>query len=146
MNLTPHFTLEELTHSDVAVRKGIDNTPNVDVIENLRSLALALEQVRELLGVPMYVSSGYRSLRTNAAVGGASTSAHVQGLAADFTAPAFGTPIAVCEAISESGIGFDQLIYEGAWVHLSVDPRHRQQVLTARFAGGRVSYLPGLVA
>jgi zinc D-Ala-D-Ala carboxypeptidase len=144
MRLTEHFMLEELTRSEIAVRKGLDNTPTEDVIQNLNILAGALERVRDLLGGPIHISSAYRSPKVNSAVGGSKTSAHLEGLAADFTCPAFGTPKEICIEIAASGLAFDQLIYEGSWVHLSVDPRYRQQTLTATFSSGRATYSPGL--
>lgn len=144
MNLSDHFTLEELVHSDVAARRGIDNTPPADVLPHLSTLAQALEKVRKVLGAPMIVSSGYRSPTVNRAVGGSSVSAHCLGYAADFIAPAFGTPQEVARAIKGAGIAFDQLIYEGTWVHLSVDPRNRGQVLTAHFDGGPATYTEGI--
>lgn len=144
MNLTEHFTLEELTRSDTALRKGLDNTPGAAVIANLTLLAATLEQIRTLLGCPIWVSSGYRSLEVNASVGGSKTSAHCDGFSADFTAPEFGPPREVAQVIKNSEIPFDQLIYEGTWVHISIDPRLRGQVLTAHFAQGKVTYTAGI--
>lgn len=132
--LSEHFSLAELTFSATAARLGIVNVPNSQIVERLRRLASALEQVRDLLGHPIHVTSGYRSVALNAHVPGSSdTSAHTLGWAADFQCPGFGPPREVCEAISRSSLGFDQLIYEyAAWTHLSVDPRRRRQVLTKR--------------
>jgi len=142
--MSPNFTLAELTHSDAAVRRGLDNSPDDEAIANLRKLAATLEEVRSLLGVPIVISSGYRAPAVNKAVGGSSTSAHCRGLAADFIAPGFGTPQEVARAIRDSGIKFDQLIYEGTWVHLSIDPKMRRQVLTAHFNGGPATYTAGI--
>lgn len=142
--LSEHFTLQELTSSDVALRKGIDNTPPEDVVSNLTELALALEQVRELLGCPMHINSGYRSPKLNAAVGGSSTSAHMTGQAADFVAPDFGTPQQIAHHIAASAIPFDQLIFEGTWVHFGIRGDMRRQVLTAHFSGGKVTYTQGI--
>ena len=131
--LSPHFTLGELTRSATAQARGIDNTPTPQHVTNLRHLAATLEKVRALLGHPVLISSGYRSPELNAAVGGSSTSDHANGLAADLTCPKFGTAEAVCVAIMDSGIAFDQLIFEqGAtdWVHLGIGPRMRRQVLS----------------
>lgn len=144
MNLSPHFTLEELTHSELAVRRGIDNTPPSDVLPRLALLAQLLEQVRAALGCPMMISSGYRSPAVNRAVGGSAMSAHCTGLAADFIAPAFGAPQEVAHAILASAIEFDQLIHEGTWVHISFDARKRGQVLTAHFNGGPATYTEGI--
>ena len=147
MNLTDHFTLERLTHSDYAVRNNIDNTPNADQIENLKTLAQTLERVQKLLGGEIHVNSGYRCLKLNAALKGSQNppSAHLEGYAADFTCPSFGTPLEICTAISKNRIPFDQLILEfGAWTHISVNPRMRQEVLTAHFTNGKVTYTQGL--
>lgn len=147
MNLSPHFTLEELVASQTAVRRSIDNTPTPAVVTNLIRLAALLERVRSLVGKPIAVSSGYRSPTLNSWVGGASNppSAHTLGLAADINCPGM-TPRALAEMIRDSDIGFDQLIYEGTWVHIGLaaaDLRH--QVLTANFSGGRVSYSRGIL-
>lgn len=144
MNLTENFTLEELTTSEIAVRKGIDNTPPQDVVANLAELAGVLEQVRSLLGVPMHINSAYRSPKVNAVVGGSSTSAHMTGQAADFVAPQFGTPQSIAKAIQASDILYDQLIFEGTWVHLGIRGDMRRQVLTAHFEGGKATYSQGI--
>lgn len=144
MNLSTHFTLAELTASQTAVRRGINNKPPEDVVKNLEHLALGLEGVRMLLGCPLIISSGYRSPELNTAVGGARDSQHKLGLAADFIAPGFGSPIQVARAISASGLKFDQLICEGNWCHVSFTATPRRQVLTATFKDGRVYYSPGL--
>lgn len=146
MQLSKNFTLEELTLSQEAVRKGLDNTPDHDTMENLRVLASGLETVRGALGnVPILVSSGYRSPKVNAAVGGSRGSQHLSGLAADFTAPKFGTPKEICLEIVASGIDFDQLIHEGSWVHISFGPGMRRSILTASFKGGKATYTQGIV-
>lgn len=148
MSLTIHFTLEELTHSQTADRRGIDNVPSDDIVENLTRLAHTLERVRVVLGSrPMTVSSGYRSPDLNRAVGGARNSAHLYGLAADFICPGYGMPGQICKAIAASNIDFDQLIQEGTWVHLGLaqpGQKNRRQVLTAKFSNGVASYQEGL--
>lgn len=148
--LTANFWLSELLHSDTATRLGIDNRPNSMALANLRNvLAPGLQRIRDLLGKPVLVSSGYRSAGLNVAVGGSGTSQHCFGQAADFTSPDYGEPKRVCMAIRDEArrIAFDQLIWEGRWVHVSfaapgVPPRH--QVLTAQFNGGRAVYSQGL--
>ena len=145
MRLTDHFTLEELTFSEFATRRGIDNRPSDTVLPRLRLLAEGLERVRALLGVPMRISSGYRCGPLNHAIGGAANSAHVTGLAADFIAPAFGSPRQVALAIADSAIEFDQVIHEGRWVHVSFAPAMRRMDLTATFVNGRPYYTPGIV-
>lgn len=145
MNLSEHFTLEELIHSDLAVRKGLDNTPDAEVVESLKLLASYLEQIRALLKVPIIITSGYRSLKVNVAVGGQQYSAHTRGEAADFIAPQFGTPKEIAMTIIHSDlIKFDQLIVEGTWVHFAVNTLMRGQVLTAHFAGGKATYSNGI--
>lgn len=144
MNLSEHFTLDEFTHSDIAIRKGLDNSPPADITANLTELADHLEKVRDLLGVPLHVNSAYRSPKVNAAVGGSSTSAHMTGQAVDFTAPTFGTPQEIAIEIAASDIQFDQLIYEGTWVHFSIRGDMRRQILTAHFNGGKATYTAGI--
>jgi zinc D-Ala-D-Ala carboxypeptidase len=130
MNLSPHFTLAEMTVSETAARRGIDNDPPPDVVERLKHTALGLEAVRIRLGAPIVVSSGYRSPALNAAIGGAQNSDHTRGDAADFICPGFGAPSTIVSALKDSGIQFDQLIEEfGRWVHISFGPRMRGQVL-----------------
>lgn len=148
MNLTDHFTLEELTASQTAARRGIGNTPSADIIQNLTRTAQVLEHVRVLLGSrPITISSGYRSPALNSAVGGVRNSAHLYGLAADFICPAYGDPLTICKAIAASGIDFDQVIQEGTWVHLGLAPadqKNRRQLLTAHFGDGATTYREGL--
>lgn len=153
MKLTDHFTLDELTTSQEAVRRGIDNIPNEEVIRNLTTLATALELIRTELGDhSLNISSGYRCLSLNRAIGSGDTSAHVAGLAADFTCSKYGTPRNVAEKLVWSGIKFDQIILEGvseqypdgAWCHISVDPKMRRQVLTMKRMSGRTVYEKGL--
>lgn len=150
MNLSRHFTLEELTVSQTAVRAGLPNTPSQAAQNNLRLTAAMLEQVRVLLrNRAIKVTSGFRSVAVNELLGSHVTSGHCQGLAADFICPNFGTPRQICEAIVASDIVFDQLIYEGSWIHISTVTRSkkaRRQVLTAVFkAGAPTMYLNGLV-
>ena len=148
-----NFSLNEFTASQTATRQGIKNTPSPAVVENLRMLAALLEQVRELLGGnSIRISSGYRSLALNRHIGSSHTSAHIFGYAADFTCPAFGTPLEVAKKIAGSNLKFDQLILEGVsqskpegvWVHISCDPQNRRQLLTAQFKGGKAFYKEGI--
>lgn len=150
--LTPHFSLSELTATQAGDRAGIDNTPRTPTLQrNLLRTAQALEQVRDLLGgVPILISSGYRSPGVNRLVGGAQTSAHLQALAVDFTAPAFGSPRDVALALIARGgnIPWDQIIWEGRWVHLGLaaaGAAPRREVLTAHFVRGLpTSYTRGV--
>lgn len=128
--LSPHFTLEEFTLSQEAIRRGWDNTPPPEAIERLKHTALGLEAVRVRLGAPIIISSGYRTQQVNHAVGGSANSDHLRGDAADFIAPGFGPPAQVCAALRDSGIDYDQLILEfGRWTHISFSPRMRRQAL-----------------
>lgn len=121
MKLTEHFTLEELIASDIAARHGIDNIPSSPlIISNLKSLAEGLEDVRKLLGKPITINSGYRSLMVNSLLGSKPSSQHTKGLAADFICPAFGTPKDIIKKIVSSDIKYDQVILEfDRWIHIS---------------------------
>lgn len=123
--LTPHFTLEELCASETAERYGIENTPPEGIIDNLRLLALSLEEVRTILGgKPIHVTSAYRNPEVNRIIGSKPTSDHIQGLAADFVCPSFGGPDYVVRAILASGISFKQVIREfDRWTHFSIPPK-----------------------
>jgi zinc D-Ala-D-Ala carboxypeptidase len=142
MNLTPHFTLDELTASETAERNGWDNSPNDQELENLRRLADFLEQVKVVMGgKPIMISSGLRTKKVNDAVGSKDTSQHRIGCAADFKVPGM-TPDEVCRKIIASGIGYDQVIREfDRWVHISVpssvDTAPRKQALIIDKAGTR---------
>lgn len=140
--LSEHFTLEELTASQTARRLGLDNTPPQDVLENLTYTANKMEKVRELLGNnPIVISSGYRSPAVNKAVGSKSKkSQHLSGQAIDFTCPKFGSPRKIVEAIKNSDINYDQVIYEfDEWVHISfTQSDNRKQALTIDSQGTRL--------
>lgn len=120
VNITPHFTLEELTTSETAERNGWDNTPGEAEMANLKRLANLLEQVRALVNKPVMVNSAYRSKKVNDAVGSKDTSQHRLGCAADIRVPGM-TPDQVCRAVIASGIAYDQIIREfDRWTHISV--------------------------
>ena len=118
MNLSPHFTLEELTHTD---HREFDNTPNDAEKNNLKRLADFLEQVKAVLGgKPIMVNSAFRCKQVNDAVGSKDTSQHRLGCAADIRVPGM-TPDEVVKAVIASGIGYDQIIREfDRWTHISV--------------------------
>lgn len=144
-DLSQHFTLEEMTASQEATRKGIDNRPSALIVSRLTETCRQLEAVRTLLGAPMIVSSGYRSPALNAALGGVPNSAHCAGDAVDFICPSVGTPLEICMKIAAARIKLDQCIQEGTWVHVSFAPTYRQQFLTATFdATGKAKYSDGL--
>jgi uncharacterized protein YcbK (DUF882 family) len=141
-NLTPHFTLDELTASETAARNGWDNTPNDAELANLTRLADFLEQVKVVLGgKPIMVKSAFRSKKVNDAVGSRDTSQHRIGCAADIRVPGM-TPDQVVKAVIASGIGYDQVIREfDRWTHISipnsVDTGPRKQALIIDKAGAR---------
>lgn len=130
--LSPHFSLAEMTYSETALRMNIPNTPSPQIVENLTRLCERLEEVRTLLGGPMIISSGYRCLELNRAIGSSYTSAHIKGLACDFTCPQAGDPKTICRKIIASPIKYDQVIWEyGAWVHFALaENEERMMVLT----------------
>ena len=143
MQLTPNFSLDQLIHSETAERERIDNSPAPEIVNNLLRLAQGLEQVQALTGFPLDISSGYRCPELNARVGGARTSQHTRGQAADFTCDEFGPPLDIIRAIRDSDIDFDQCILEYArWVHISFSAAPRGKVLTIYDA--KVGYLDGL--
>jgi hypothetical protein len=116
VQLTTNFALSELLQSPTAVRKGIANTPTAQVITNLAELTTKLLQpLRSALG-PMKVNSGYRAPLLNAAIGGSSSSAHMEGHAADLD-PKDKTLKETVIWLRDSGLEFDQVIFEGTWVH-----------------------------
>jgi hypothetical protein len=148
VNLTTHFTLEELVHSRTADAQGIPNNPDLTILGNLSRLCqIALEPVRALLGGPVRISSGYRCPALNAAVGGSATSAHMDGRAADLTSVDFDVP-ATFEKIRVSDVPYDQLIVEStrsgdSWVHLGIardGEVPRRQALSASGDPGAMTY------
>jgi zinc D-Ala-D-Ala carboxypeptidase len=141
MNLTKHFTLEELTHTS---HRQFDNTPNETEIANLQKLAEFLEQVKTLLdGKPIMVTSGFRCKAVNDSVGSSDKSQHLLGYAADFKVPGI-SPDTVVRALIASGLPYDQVIREfsdpvngGGWTHVSISPAPRRQALIIDRAGTR---------
>jgi hypothetical protein len=121
MNLTPNFTLDELTRSEAAARNGWDNTPNEQEFENLKRLAQLLQEVKAAVGgKPVMINSGFRSKQINDAVGSKDTSQHRLGCAADIRVPGM-TPRQVVEACIAAAVPFDQIILEfDSWTHISV--------------------------
>lgn len=128
MQLSEHFTVEEFTESDTATRQGIDNSLPATLLPAAQATCQMLERIRECLSsiagrpIPIIVTSGYRSAVLNAAVGSGPGSDHPRALAADFKAPAFGTPREICDALADrvDDLGIGQLIHEfGRWVHVS---------------------------
>ena len=130
MNLSEHFSLDEATYSETAIRMHIDNQPVDRQLANMKSAAQQLEAVRNVTGA-LRVNSWLRLPEVNVAVGGSKVSSHMDGWAIDFTSKGFGSPLEVCKAIEAAGIKFDQMIHEYAsWTHISFAPEMRGQKLT----------------
>lgn len=141
MKLSPNFTLEEMTVSETAVRKGIDNTPNAGQMENLRQLCkYILEPLRILVGAPILVTSGYRSPALNKTIGGAKTSQHCLGLSADIHTNKYSID-KLYQLIKKSRLPYDQVIHEfGQWVHVSYAYKTRHECLIATKVKGKTIY------
>jgi hypothetical protein len=153
MQISKHLSLAEVSRSETAKRKGINNTPSGEHLENFKKLAENIfEPIREHFAVPIHISSGYRSKELNAAIGGSLTSQHCQGEAIDIDMD--GSPSGVSNAdvfkyIKEK-LNFDQLIWEFGtdknpdWVHVSYEStgKQRKQILKAVKSGGKTSYVP----
>ena len=142
MQLSPNFTLEELTRSDAAARNGWDNTPNDAEIENLKRLAGLLQDVKAAVGgKAVMINSGFRNKQVNDSVGSKDTSQHRLGCAADIRVPGM-KPREVVEACIAANVPFDQIILEfDSWTHISVpntpDTKPRGQKLIIDKAGTR---------
>ena len=129
-----YFTISELTKSAIAKRRGIDNTPSSVIKENLTKLVdNILDPLREAWGAPIIVSSGYRCPKLNNAVGGAKTSQHMYGQAADIRTvsdkPSENKKL--FDLIIKLNLPYDQLIdeYGFNWIHVSYSSRNRKQIL-----------------
>jgi uncharacterized protein YcbK (DUF882 family) len=154
MNLSPNFTLAEMTKSETALRHDMDNTPGETEIANLKLLAeKVLQPVRDHFGKGVKVNSGFRHPEVNAKVGGSKTSDHCQGQAADIEIP--GVANADLAQWIVDNLDFRQVILEfytpgvpdSGWVHVSyVEGDNKKQVLTATKQNGKTVYLEGLVA
>lgn len=167
--MAANFSIKELCDSDTAQRLGIDNqSPPAGVLQNMYFALQGMERVRFLLGnKPIHVTSGYRcealekvlTAKDYAAWCGRrglvqdaqswaayfAGKAHPRGYAVDFKCPEFGSPLEIVRALAKSDMKFDQCIEEGTWVHISFDPKGRQQVMSANFgADGTPSYTMGV--
>lgn len=142
MKLSAHFSLEELTHTE----QRMDNSCPAELLPALTDTADMMERIRAVLSaakgreIPIIVTSGYRSPAVNAAVGGQPKSDHVNALAVDFKAPAFGTPYDICKFLEPilDDLGIGQCIHEfGRWVHVSSKAPERSvnRVITITAAG-----------
>ena len=151
MKLSEHLDLSEVTRSDMAKRKGISNMPTPEHLENFKKLAQNIfEPIRKHFGVPIHISSGYRSKALNTAIGGSLTSQHCSGEAIDIDMDGTSNGVTnkmVFEFI-KSNLNFDQLIWEFGtkdapdWVHVSFETtgKQRKQILRAVKSGGKTAY------
>jgi hypothetical protein len=151
MQLSKNLALSEVTRSETAKRKGISNMPTPEHIENFKKLAENVFQpIRDHFGVPIRISSGYRSKELNTAIGGSLSSQHCSGEAIDIDMD--GTTITNAEIFHfiKDNLEFDQLIAEfpvnsnPAWVHVSYESsgKQRKQILVAKKVGGATKYIP----
>ena len=151
MRLSKNFTLKEFTKSQTAERRGIDNTPNDEHLENAEFLfGNVVQKVRDHFG-PTTINSGYRGPELNEAVGGSKKSQHCHGQAADIEVPGVSN-YEVAKWITEN-CDFDQVILEGyrkgepssGWVHVSYNKEgNRKSILTCDFSSGKAVYTHGL--
>jgi hypothetical protein len=150
MNLSAHFSLEEFLISQTAARLGRLVEPTESDIRNLTRLCVTvLEPLRIDLRLPIHITSGLRPQWLNAAIGGSSSSAHIDGRAADIQVPGM-KPLEVCERVIALGLPIDQVIHEfGSWCHVgiaSLDAQPRNMALTASVIAGKTVYAKGLNA
>jgi hypothetical protein len=152
MKLSNYLSLAEVTRSDTAKRKGISNEPTAEHLENLKTIAVdVFDKVREYFGVPIFVSSGYRSAALNKAIGGSSTSDHNLGRALDLDQDGHGNGVTNADVFKfiKDNLEFDQLIWEFGtdknpdWVHVGYRKgANRKQILKAVREGGKTKYVP----
>ena len=153
MQLSKHLSLAEVSRSETAKRKGINNTPSGEHLENFKKLAENIfEPIREHFGVPIHISSGYRSKELNSAIGGSATSQHCSGEAIDIDMDGSASGVTNAQVFNfiKDNIQFDQLIWEFGsdsnpdWVHVSYETtgKQRKQILKAIKSGGKTSYAP----
>ena len=153
MQISKHLSLAEVSRSETAKRRGINNTPSGEHLENFKKLAEnVFEPIREHFGVPIHISSGYRSKELNSAIGGSSTSQHCQGEAIDIDMDGSkgGVTNKMVFDFIKDNLVFDQMIWEFGtdknpdWVHVSYEStgKQRKQILKAIKSGGKTSYVP----
>jgi len=147
MQLSKHLSLAEVMRSETAKRKGVSNMPTPEHLENFKLLAeKVFEPIREHFGVPIHISSGYRSKELNKAIGGSLSSEHCEGRAIDIDVDGSASGLTnkqVFDFIKEN-LDFNQLIneFDYSWVHVSYNPngKQRKQVLNAVKVGGKTTY------
>lgn len=153
MKLSQHLSLSEVTRSESAKRNGISNMPTGEHIANFMLLAeKVFEPIREHFGVPIHISSGYRSKELNAKIGGSATSQHCKGQAIDIDMDGSANGVTNADVFNyiKDNLPFDQLIAEFPvnsnpdWVHVSYESsgKQRKQILVAKKVGGKTTYIP----
>ena len=150
MKLSKYVSLSEVTKSDTATRRGISNEPTEEHLENLKTICTEVfDKVREHFGVPIYISSGYRSAALNKAIKGSSTSDHSLGRALDLDQDFRSNGITNMDVFKfiKDNLEFDQLIYEFGssknpdWVHVGYRKgANRKQILVAYKEGTKTKY------
>lgn len=141
--ISTYFTLEETFASARAKELGIDNSIPPQIMPAVRRTAICMDKVRKLLNRPVIPTCWYRCPALNKAVRGVPNSQHQDGEAVDFVSPEFGTPKKIAQILADNVdlIQFDQLIYEGTWIHISFSLKPRKQVLSKTTSG----YVKGIV-
>ncbi len=152
MKLSNYVSLAEVTRSDTAKRKGISNEPTPEHLENLKTISVEVfDKIREHFGVPIFISSGYRSAALNKAIGGSSTSDHNLGRALDLDQDGHGNGVTNADVFNfiKNNLEFDQLIWEFGssqnpdWVHVGYRKgANRKQILRAIKDGKTTKYVP----
>ena len=151
MQLSKNLALAEVTRSETAKRKGISNMPTPEHIENFKKLAENVFQpIRDHFGVPIHISSGYRSKALNTAVKGSLSSQHCTGEAIDIDMDGTSITNAQIFHFIKDNLNFDQMIWEFGtdtnpdWVHVSYEStgKQRKQILVAKRVGGKTTYVP----
>lgn len=151
MQISKHLSLSEVTRSETAKRKGISNTPSPEHLDNFKLLADNIfEKIRTHFGVPIHISSGYRSKELNDAIGGSQTSQHSKGQAIDIDMDGSSSGVSNADVYNyiKDKLDFDQLIWEFGtdknpdWVHVSYNQgKNRKQKLKAVRTNGKTSYV-----
>ena len=150
MQISKHLSLAEVSRSETAKRKGINNTPSGEHLENFKKLAENIfEPIREHFGVPIHISSGYRSKELNAAVGGSATSDHCVGCAIDIDQENSSITNNQVFNFIKDNLKFKQLIAEFpvngqlSWVHVAYNENNlKNQILVAKKVNGKTLYIP----
>lgn len=151
MQISKHLSLAEVSRSETAKRRGISNTPSGEHLENFKKLAENIfEPIREHFGVPIHISSGYRSKELNSAIGGSATSQHCSGEAIDIDMDGSASGVTNAQVFNfiKDNLQFDQLIWEFGsnsnpdWVHVSYETtgKQRKQILKAVKSNGKTAY------